>query len=54
MDIYFSLNSIDLSSFNSTNVNNMNSMLYEFSSLQEENIKIRNKIDRLSKELHII
>ena len=40
-----SLKSIDLSSFNTTNVNNMWSMFYGCSSLKKENVKI-NKTDK--------
>ena len=35
-----SLQSIDLSSFNTTNVKNMSSMFFQCSSLKKENVKI--------------
>ena len=38
-----SLESIDLSSFNTTNVNNMSFMFFGCSSLKRENIRINNK-----------
>ena len=37
-----SLKSIDLSSFNTTNVKDMNSMFFNCSSLKKENIKLKN------------
>jgi len=46
-----SLESIDLSSFNTTNVNNMSFMLYGCSSLRKENIKIKDKNEKLLQEI---
>ena len=46
-----SLKSIDLSSFNTTNVENMSSMFFGCSSLKRENIKINNKDDKLLSQI---
>ena len=46
-----SLNSIDLSSFNTTNVNDMSDMFAGCSSLKKENIKIKNKNDKILNQL---
>ena len=56
MEIIFyncsSLKSIDLSSFNTSNVNNMNSMFSGCSSLKKDSIKIKSiKNDKLLKEI---
>ena len=48
-----SLKSIDLSSFNITNVEDMWFMFYGCSSLLKENIKIKNKYDKLLEEIDI-
>ena len=45
-----SLESIDLSSFNTNNVTNMSDMFSFCSSLKKENIIIKNKNDKLLKE----
>jgi len=45
-----SLRSIDLSSFNTTNVNNMSNIFFGCFSLKKENIKIKNKNDKLLNE----
>ena len=45
----FSLKSIDLSLFNTTNVENMKNMFFDCSSLKKENIKIENINDNLLK-----
>jgi surface protein len=47
-----SLESIDLSSFNTTNVNDMSDMFVGCSSLKKENIKIKNKNDKILNELY--
>ena len=47
-----SLNSIDLSSFNTTNVNDMSDIFDGCSSLKKENIKIKNKNDKILNELY--
>ena len=46
-----SLESIDLSSFNTTNVKDMSCMFYGCSSLKRENIKINNKDDKLLSQI---
>jgi len=46
-----SLNSIDLSSFNTTNVYYMSDIFFRCSSLKKENIKIKNKNDKILNEL---
>ena len=48
-----SLKSIDLSSFNTTNVNNMSRMFFGCSSLKRENIRINNKDDKLLSQIKI-
>ena len=47
-----SLKSIDLSSFSTTNVNDMSDMFVGCSSLKKENIKIKNKNDKILNELY--
>ena len=46
-----SLKSIDLSSFNTTNVNDISDMFVDCSSLKKENIKIKNKNDKILNQL---
>ena len=45
------LKSIDLSSFNTSNVNDMSCIFYECSSLKKENVKIKNSEKRILNEL---
>ena len=56
-DMFFkcsSLESIDLSSFNTNNVTNMSNMFGGCSSLKKEIIIIKNKNDKLLKEIEFI
>ena len=46
-----SLESIYLSSFNTSNVSNMNDVFFDCHSLKKENIKISNKNDKLLNEI---
>ena len=46
-----SLKSIDLSSFNINNINKMKGMFNGCSSLKKENIKIKNKNDKILNQL---
>jgi len=46
-----SLKSIDLSSFNTTNITNIDGMFQGCTSLKKENIKIKNKNDKILNEL---
>ena len=48
-----SLKSIDLSSFNTTNVKDMSGMFYKCSSLKRENIRINNKDVKLLSQIKI-
>jgi surface protein len=47
-----SLISIDLSSFNTTNVNNMGYMFYGCSSLKKENVKINKSESKILSQLN--
>ena len=49
-----SLEPIDLSSFNTTNVKDMSCMFYGCYSLKKENVVIKNKEDKILKELSFI
>ena len=46
-----SLESLDLSSFNTTNVNNMDYMFYGCSSLKKENVKINKNGGKIMDEI---
>ncbi len=45
-----SLKSLDLSSFNTINVNNMSGMFYGCESLKKENLKVSNKEKQILEE----
>ena len=45
----YSLESLDLSSFNTNNVENMKDVFFYCHSLKKENIKINNKNDKILK-----